>query len=844
MRQLRLTRLRPFLRRDLRARLLSALVTVAVLTGLTWLGVSALTGIDSREAHQLRVTLGLESTGQVCGLYQPECNYDDLLQEKVDREFEGRRTMRVAILSELHRRTQAGIERLNEADALLGEMVVNEKTGELQGDTVALRDALSEAIIDVAPAASISAESRHQRLLGVLDNLGATPIAPPPQAKVRPTFGRGMTALVNGKEVDVHQDPAPTPSRIEWVGESDKTLRFNARPRDERATLLTNIESERTALQTTQEQIERLLRRDGITELQPAPQTNRVDLVEALTPLGTERYDLFAERLDVATWLTVRAHVEWIDTEAAFDRKAALLNNPAAPLVADDLPEVDDRLARAARYDGKLLHAAISDPSHELWEDGWMTDTTEMVQPLMIRYASPVEDAQRWRLFGAVAMLMASFMLLVVGPVVTATSTAREREAGTLPVLRMTGLSAVDLAMAMAVGPNVFALVAGAGLLFMAVPVLALTAGFGSAFASLGLLLLLSVATHLTAIGLGDALGQRVNAMVVGGLLGAAVLLPGLIGSVMVVGNVASTGLLLGPLPALAGQVGEASGLSLAHVGNSAGTMAETMLGYTVLVQLLLGGLCLMSWRRRVEQGWAPLFRPLEGGLLALASVGCSALVLFDLSQRLQVQTYDMVNLITFAASAFLMPVLGWLLVSSLVRPARASAVASSSEARRAFFRFQMFVVLTGTALGAAYMLVLEQSPLHSEKSEIMWATIAQGLLVAETAVATLLLASRRREGKHRIIIVGAVISLLQLGFAFAVYSLEVEHVAFTQKAGMPLMIGMQTSPYWIAILAVTWAAGLGLVLAALMRERNKEDEVADVSPETDGAQGGSRWLH
>jgi len=65
MRQPLYTRLRPFLRRDLRARLVSALLTVAVLTGLTWLGVSALAGIDSREAHDLRVRLGLESPSQV-----------------------------------------------------------------------------------------------------------------------------------------------------------------------------------------------------------------------------------------------------------------------------------------------------------------------------------------------------------------------------------------------------------------------------------------------------------------------------------------------------------------------------------------------------------------------------------------------------------------------------------------------------------------------------------------------------------------------------------------------------------------------------------------------------------
>ena len=106
MRQPLYTRLRPFLRRDLRARLVSALLTVAVLSGLVWLGISALAGIDSREAHDLRVQIGLESPSQVCGRspYLSECNYDDRVQEKVDREHYRLRGIRVAVLGDLDRR--------------------------------------------------------------------------------------------------------------------------------------------------------------------------------------------------------------------------------------------------------------------------------------------------------------------------------------------------------------------------------------------------------------------------------------------------------------------------------------------------------------------------------------------------------------------------------------------------------------------------------------------------------------------------------------------------------------------------------------------------------------------
>lgn len=844
MRQPLYSRLRPFLRRDLRARLVSALLTVAVLTGLTWLGVSALAGIDSREAHDLRVQLGIERADQVCGSasHLPDCNYDDLLQEKVDHEHFRRRGVRLAILDELDRRLQMAIGQLDQASAVLEASKTDPRTGELRGDTVALRQLLGEAIIDVSPASLDPVADRRDRLMGTLENIEPVEI---------PAKRRGMTALVNGNEVDVHR--APNPDAIGWVddvrGQPHDGRRFDAQRPDLRATLLSLVSAERKELRRVHKRVRRLVRRDGARDRQGASQANRVEVIERLAPRGDEPYEDFIRRLEVSSWLAVRAHVSWLDDEAAYDLNAAMMNNPAATLISDELPQVDADLAAVVRNEFELLHGALSDPGHPLWASGWLDDgaaDTTIVRP-MVRYRSPVTSGQRWRLFGVVTFMLGGIMLLLVGPIVTATSTAREREAGTLPVLRMTGLSAADMAMAMAIGPNVFALVAGTGLLALSLPVLALTAGPGAVLVPLGLLLVLSVATHLTAIGLGDALGQRVNAMVVGGLLGVAVLVPGLVGSVMVVGDMAATGLLLGPLPALIGESVSMSGLPFANILDHgrlpSANMAAPLLGYAVMVQALLGGLCLLSWRRRVEQGWAPLFRPIEGAALALASVGCSALAVLDLSQRINVQTYDTVNLITFVSTAFLMPVLGWLLVSSLVRPARASAVASTSEVRRAFARFQVFVMLTAVALAGAYMLVLDGTPLQGEKSEVMWATLTQGLLVAETAVATLLWASRRREGKHRVFILGTAVALLQLGFAIAVYNLEVEHVAFTQKTGLPFMVGMEASPYWIAFLVVLWAAGLGLVLAALMRERGKEQTAARPHDEID-PDNGRRWLH
>ena len=484
MRQPLYNRLRPFLRRDLRARLVSALVTVLVLTGLSWLGISALTNIDSREAHELRMAAGLEQPDQVCGTasHLSECNYDDRTQEKVDREHFRRRGIRVAILVELERRVEMAISQLDEADRLLQEMELDPKTGEMAGDTVALRAALSESIIDVAPATLSAVEVRRARLLDRLEELEPEPT---PTLRRRP----GMFANVNGKDVKVHQDPAP--GQVGWVDAlADNSIR-NEKINSVHDELAAAVSSERVELLAVRTRVRALLRRDGVGDADRS-QTNRVELIEAIeggrSKLEPANSEDFTRRIQVATWLVGKAHVDWLDGHAGLDVGAAMMHKPVATLISDGMYDVDLDLARLARGDLDTLHALISDPDHELWADGWVDSLaarTAIHKP-MVRYRSPIDGASRWRLFGVVTFVLSTIMLLLVGPIVTATSTAREREAGTLPVLRMTGLSAGDLALAMAIGPNVFALVTGAGLLLLALPVLALTAGRAAAAAHRG----------------------------------------------------------------------------------------------------------------------------------------------------------------------------------------------------------------------------------------------------------------------------------------------------------------------------------------------------------------------
>ncbi|MCA9701151.1 MAG: hypothetical protein KC431_26750, partial [Myxococcales bacterium] len=150
--------------------------------------------------------------------------------------------------------------------------------------------------------------------------------------------------------------------------------------------------------------------------------------------------------------------------------------------------------------------AAAIMPAAATWDGGWQIPEWNKLLKPTVRYRSPITRDQRFELIGTLFMAIACFVLVVIGPVVTATATAREREAGTLPVLRMTGMSANDLALAMIVGPNVFALVLGGSLLLSGAVLLALSGHVVGLVLPVVLLLALAAATHLTAIGLGDAL--------------------------------------------------------------------------------------------------------------------------------------------------------------------------------------------------------------------------------------------------------------------------------------------------------------------------------------------------
>ena len=675
----------PFVRRDLRARLISAVATFGVLVSLVWLASSALTHMDTAGAHRMRVQLGLETQGAVCGGYkQPICTYDDAEQTRLEDADAQRLAVRTAIFTELARRIETQMRGLHQL----------------------------KARVDAAPADSSIYWAEDPSTLTVLDS------------------GSDLSPLVSFEQE---------------LAELTR-LRTSARQGGERFS--DELSMRLASLQRSRARLTAQMARAGAFDKSAAPSKRNHD---ATSMLNAMRADGSLGRVpELARWLEQ--------------------SGPGTNLADVTLEQLEGKL--------DVMDKALS-TGESLWQGSFESDyvPASSYTASAIRYASPMSESTRWLFLGLGLLSLAVFFLLVVSPTVTATETAKERDAGTLPVLRMTGMSADDLVAAMVVGPNVFALTTAALCLAFGVLLTTFTAGPAVLALPLALLAVSVPAMHLVAIGLGDALGQRVNAIVVGAIVALGVIGPGLIGAALVGLDVANTGLLLGPLPALAASTSEIAGIRDLGLNLGEGWLGSSMLGFAVISQLLLGWVCLRSWRRRVEQPWSSLFSPVEGAALALLSIGASALSLIDLSGRTHAQDFDSLNLLTFVSCSFLVPLLGWLLVTSLRRPARARARANAHESRRAFMRFQGLVFAALGVVGLAYTFVLNGSSMGSSESELMWATLAQGILLGNTAVAAFLWVSRREFGKFKAAFVSGTVLMLQAIGIAAVYGAEVEQI-------------------------------------------------------------------
>ncbi|MBC8067223.1 MAG: hypothetical protein IAG13_02725, partial [Deltaproteobacteria bacterium] len=359
MRQPLYLRLRPFLRRELKTKLVSAVVTVLVLTGLSWLGISALTQIDSREAHGLRVSSGIESAWAVCGAPGgPACSYEDREQARVDAKFAEERGLRLAILGELDRRIAHGLAKLDEATELVGAAKLNPRNGALQGDTIALRLALASAAVDLRPAPLTSIEGRRDRLIWPLEV--SMPDIP----------GDCRAIDFDG---------------IGWIGGCDLTREGVPQTRvDQRRMVLEQIGVERATLQELATRVDRIrLREDSDAPLADAV-ASRVELVGDLLPSPQVTSD-YAERMAVAGWLAVQTG----DDDVLDDDGTTTLVGATR---RSGIPDVGAELAGLARRQVSELARAVQDAGAPVWYGAWLLDGADRIAITKpsVRYRSPV----------------------------------------------------------------------------------------------------------------------------------------------------------------------------------------------------------------------------------------------------------------------------------------------------------------------------------------------------------------------------------------------------------------------------------------------------------------------
>ncbi len=512
----------------------------------------------------------------------------------------------------------------------------------------------------------------------------------------------------------------------------------------------------------------------------------------------------------------------------------------------------DDEGRTTASVPPALVDELLQDATHPFWEGGWSNSDRTPLAPAFAHYASPLDVHDMLGLWSGLLFGLAAFLLVVVGPTFAAVHVAREREANTLPVLRMTGLSGKQLAAALAARPNVWVFSLAAGLLTAAVPLGCMgVASVGHVLQTLALVGALSVATHLMAMVGGDMLGQRVGSLTVGGAVATLLLGSGAVGSVLLLLYM-PVGYLFGPLPLVANAI---VGVAVAHaVLPTAETFGTTLFLYSLLVHGGLAGLCMRAWQRRIDEPWSPLFRPHEAALAMALSLGQTVLAVLSFSHSLSLSAwlwsgFDTVNAVTVASASFLAPWLAWLWVHSIKKPPHRRAAISARAARHAFVRFQGVLAATAIVLALTYAAVAARTGLSHMSSEIMWATLTQGLLAVETLVGTLLLAARASHNRHRPILLGTVLVAMQIAFAGAVYRFESFYVAVERKAMHPFLLGTGVSGIWIVALVLLWALGLGLILTAILREHDRERLEAEAldnldADDDDDADAPQKWLH
>ncbi len=525
---------------------------------------------------------------------------------------------------------------------------------------------------------------------------------------------------------------------------------------------------------------------------------------------------------------TCREILDWIEAgEGA----------PASPL-----------LAELIRGDGTSLYQALTradawyDDCHPLGEahvEPEFLDTPPARAPLQLSalplphapwlYLTPTPVRSFLFFFGGLCWMAAWLLLTVATPAAATYRTATEREMGTFPNLRMTGLSARELAAAIAVASNLFPL--GGGLLSLALCAVAWTCiGFGgfvgATVPGLGCGLLVGLSMALV---IGQSHGRRKNPSLLAVAVGSLSLLGGVAGLIGLGTSTASWSMFGPGAMGLGGIL--TSGLPL-HLSDhfelpvtSWATVAVSLFMVTIA-----GGAVWLSqrvWARKLESNDAPtLTRPEALGVVVTVTLG-SLLWLWEHGARWDWSLED-TGLAVFFIDLCLALVIASVALASTRRPALAGVRPSAKAVRRSFGWGTGIaaVVLSGVSLSAVLFIPgadeLPEALAARASTRLLAPTLVQAALTCEVILAVILLRGRTPQSLLRTMITGMFLAGGNALLTLFTVVLVGANTASPALAALPFvaqpatMIQEGIAPIWVGLVVLLWLASAAALLLVL----------------------------
>ena len=445
-------------------------------------------------------------------------------------------------------------------------------------------------------------------------------------------------------------------------------------------------------------------------------------------------------------------------------------------------------------------------------------------------------------MFGGLCWLVSWFLLTVVSPAAATYRAATEQEMGTFPNLQMTGLSARELAAAIAVASNLFPL--AGGLLGLCICALTWSSiGLGTAVAATipglgaGLLVGLSIALVV-----GQSHGRRKNPTLLAVAV-AAVCLGGGVCGLIGMGTSTVSWSIFGP-----GALGLAgllqSGLP-SQLWNGFGepVSAWRALSITIFTISVAGGTLWITqriWARKLERTFAVTLTRNEA-LIVVAFATTGGLFWFDeQATRWNWDASDL-SMMAFLVNLALASIIASVALASTRRPALAGVRPSRHAVRRSFlWANAVIAVVVGISLGG----LLHASNSSLTASPMLGPIAVQATLTVQMAMVVILLRARTPQSVLRTMIASTFLVGGNLVITVITVAIGTERFSHASSSLLPFiaqidaMVTEGIAPVWVGLVILLWLASAAALLLLLSGRgpmgTSYDDEILDDDDDDD----------